>query len=207
MSTQIYNAQEAGALAVIVMHTTNSKDSVLLPRKSTKVKYDNDFKIKIPCFTVRKEIGMTLLQLSPSLVGIKRPKDTLGTSLSLEAINHPTTLLPAAQQQPQKLLTDSISTIEQAKITTANQVFNQIGWALAPNPASSEAILQYNFTQSASLNIEIFNELGQLLTNYTLPNTQTGKLSLEIGSWQSGAYTVRLTNGATQEVKRLIVAH
>jgi hypothetical protein len=204
VSTQVYNAQEAGALAVIVIHTTNNKDSVTLPKKSGRVKYDNDNKVKIPCFTVRKEIGMTLLQMSPSQVGIARPKEDVPNTQSL--VTNPTTTAIAAQQEKlQKAIADSTAQIEAEKLALANQPIDGIGWVLAPNPATSEAILNYNFTKSATLDIEIFNELGQLLTNYRLTDTQTGKLSLEVGSWQAGTYTVRLTNGTTQETKRLVV--
>ena len=205
ISTQVYNAQEAGALAVIVIHDTNNKDSVTLPKKSNTVKYDNDNKVKIPCFTVRKEIGMTLLQMSPSLAGIKRPKDTVGTPLALQTLNNQ--IFPAAQQTLQKEQKDSTTKAEQEKITLANHPFDRIGWEVAPNPASSEAVLNYNFTKVATWDVEVFNELGQMLTNYTLPDTQRGKLVLDVSSWQAGAYTVRVVNGSVQEVKRLVVAH
>jgi Secretion system C-terminal sorting domain/PA domain len=201
ISTQVYNAQEAGALAVIVIHTTNSKDSVTLPKKSNTIKYDNDNKVKIPCFTVRKEIGMTLLQMSPSLVGIKRPKDTLGTLQSLTAFV-PTDSMKAVK----KAQTDSLVKAEYEK-HIVSQTFDKIGWEVAPNPVSEEVTLHYNFTQKSTLNIEVFNELGQVLTTYNLPNTQAGKLNIDVSSWQTGAYSVSLISGSMREVKRLVVTH
>lgn len=204
-STQVYNAQEAGALAVIVIHTTNSKDSVTLPKKSGQVRYDNDNKVKIPCFTVRKEIGMTLLQMSPSLVGIARPKEDVPNTQSL--VVNPATTAITAQQILQKASADSTAKVEAEKIALANQPFDRIGWDISPNPSVEVAILNYNFTKSATLNIEIFNELGQMLTNYTLSDTQTGKLQLDVSHWQAGTYIVRMTNGIVQETKRLVVAH
>lgn len=205
VSTQVYNAQEAGALAVIVIHDTNSKDSVVLPKKSATVKYDNDSKVKIPCFTVRKEIGMTLLQMSPSLAGIKRPKDTVGTTLALQTVNNP--ILPVAQELLQKERKDSTAKAEQEKINLAHPAFDQMGWEMAPNPVSHEVILRYNFTQISTLNIEIFNEVGQILTTYNLPDTQSGKLTIDVSAWQSGAYSVSLVSGSMREVKRLVVTH
>jgi Secretion system C-terminal sorting domain/PA domain len=204
ISTQVYNAQEAGALAVIVIHTTNNKDSVTLPKKSNTIKYDNDNKVKIPCFTVRKEIGMTLLQMSPSLVGIKRPKDTLGTIQALQAANNES--LSSVQLNPAKSNLDSLAKTKYEKGLTEQQ-FHGIGWAVSPNPARDEAVLQYNFTQVSTLNIEIFNETGQVLTNYKLENTQTGKLQIDVTAWQSGVYSVSLVSGSMREVKRLVVAH
>ena len=202
VSTQILNAQEAGALAVIVIHDTNSKDSVTLPKKSATVKYMNDNKVKIPCFTVRKEIGMALLHLSPSLVGIKRPKDTLGTLQSLTALA-PTDEMVAVK----KAQTDSLVKAEYEK-HLASQQFDKIGWEVAPNPVTSEMVLHYNFTQSSTLNIEVFNELGQVVTNYTLPNTQSGKLNIDVSNWQAGAYNVSLASERMRaQVKRLVVMH
>lgn len=202
VSTQILNAQEAGALAVIVIHDTNSKDSVTLPKKSNTIRYDNDNKVKIPCFTVRKEVGMTLLQLSPSLVGIKRPKENIP---------------PLQALQQQTVLTDSMIAVKKAKTDSlvkaeydkhlANQQFDRIGWEVAPNPVSDEVILHYNFTQKSTLNIEIFNEVGQILTTYNLPNTQSGKLNIDVSAWQTGAYSVSLVSGSMREVKRLVVTH
>jgi hypothetical protein len=201
ISTQVYNAQEAGALAVIVIHTTNSKDSVTLPKKSGSIKYDNDNKVKIPCFTVRKEIGMNLLQMSPSLVGIKRPKEPVGTLQPLIALV-PTDSMKAVKQAQ----TDSLVKAEYEK-HLASQTFDKIGWEVAPNPVSNEVTLHYNFNQKSTLSIEVFNELGQVLTTYNLPNTQSGKLNIDVSSWQTGAYSISLISGSMREVKRLVVAH
>jgi Secretion system C-terminal sorting domain/PA domain len=200
ISTQVYNAQEAGALAVIVIHTTNSKDSVTLPKKSNTIKYDNDNKVKIPCFTVRKEIGMNLLQMSPSLVGIKRPKEDVGTAQPLMAFQTDSMRL-AKQAQ-----TDSLIKAAYEK-HIASQTFDKIGWEVAPNPVSEEVTLHYNFTQKSTLSIEVFNELGQILTTYNLPNTQSGKLNIDVSAWQTGAYSVSLISGSMREVKRLVVTH
>ncbi|NJN33850.1 MAG: hypothetical protein HC817_05965 [Saprospiraceae bacterium] len=49
-----FNAQKLGAQVVILIHETNRKDSVFLPRKG---KYDYADSIKIPCYTIRSEIG------------------------------------------------------------------------------------------------------------------------------------------------------
>ena len=201
VSTQVYNAQEAGALAVIIIHDTNSKDSVTLPKKSATVKYDNDSKVKIPCFTVRKEIGMTLLQMSPSLAGIKRPKEDVAVQSLQQQVVQTDSLVAAKKAQ-----TDSLIKSEYEKHIASKQ-FDRIGWEVAPNPVSDEVILHYNFIQKSTLNIEIFNEVGQILTTYNLPNTQTGKLNIDVSAWQTGAYSVSLISGSMREVKRLVVTH
>jgi hypothetical protein len=206
ISTQVLNAQEAGALAVIIIHTTNSTDSVILPKLTGRDRYADENKVKIPCFTVRSVIGAKLTTMLPSLVGIKRPDS-----------------VPTIQTMTQLLPTDSSKLLQQGLVKTAGNEgqstasdvnnptnspsFNRIGWDIAPNPVSNEVTLQYNFQEAHPLSIEVFNELGQLVTNFQLPETQTGKLDINVSTWQSGMYNVRLTSGKVKQVKRLVVEH
>jgi Secretion system C-terminal sorting domain/PA domain len=208
ISTQVLNAQEAGALAVIIIHTTNSIDSVILPKLTGRDRYADENKVKIPCFTVRKVIGEKLTGMLPSLVGIKRP-DSTGVVQAL------------AQQTP----TDSAKMLQQGLVKTVgnegqgildvnNAVSNNgtafrytFGWDIAPNPVSNEVTINYNFKETNTVQIDIFNELGQLVTNYQLPHTQTGKLDVNVTAWQNGTYNISLTSGKVKEVKRMIVLH
>ena len=91
---------------------------------------------------------------------------------------------------------------------TANTlIFKEIGWQIAPNPVSNEVTLAYNFKETNTIKVDIFNALGQLVTNYQLPDTQTGKLDINVTAWQNGEYNVRLTHGKFIEIKRMIVVH
>ena len=83
----------------------------------------------------------------------------------------------------------------------------KIGWNISPNPASQEVTLQYYFENIAPLSIEVFNEAGQLVTNYNLPDNPTGRLNMDVSSWVTGIYSVRLVRGDLKEVKRLVVGH
>lgn len=69
-SQTFFNAQKAGAKAVILIHTTNSKDSVWLSPQSPYAFADS---LRIPCYTVRREMGKKMSGLLPSLVGLARP--------------------------------------------------------------------------------------------------------------------------------------
>jgi hypothetical protein len=199
ISTQVLNAQNAGALAVIIIHTTNNKDSVILPKLTGRDRYADENKVKIPCFTVRNVIGAKITDMLPSLVGIRRP-DSVGVIQSLVQqtgnVNH-------AVLQAQK---DSIAKAELDKYT-ATQGLKSIGWELAPNPVHDEAVLVYNFEKSAPIAVEIFNEAGQLVTNYQLPDAKTGKLTIPVATWQNGVYNVSISNGNFRQNKRLVVAH
>ena len=205
VSTQIMLAQDSGAVAVIVIHTTDNRDSVALPKKSGKIKYDNDNKVKIPCFTVRKGIGAMLTQMLPSLVGIQRPKTDVGT---IQALTTPSSTVDIAAQRAKK---DSITQSALEKNTQANgfqgNSFQGEGWILSPNPASEEVVLQYNFESTAPVDISIFNAIGQVVTTYKLTDTQTGKLNIDISAWQNGIYEMSLQSGNLKQTKQFVVLH
>jgi hypothetical protein len=209
VSTQVLNAQNAGAIVAIVIHTTDNRDSVELPKQSSTVRYVDDSKVRIPCFTVRKGIGAKLTTMLPSVVGIQRPKTNVNNPASSVVVNNPNTL---ATQQSQR---DSLPVAEQGqngfllddKATTSDfPLNNRIGWAVSPNPASDEVVLHYNFDKMGDVHIEIFNEIGQVVKSVELPKVQTGKLTLDVTRWQTGLYNVSLRSGSLKEVKRLVIA-
>jgi hypothetical protein len=174
ISTQVLNAQEAGALAVIIIHTTNKTDSVTLPKLTGRERYADGNKVKIPCFTVRKEIGAKLTGMLPSLVGIRRP-DSTGVVQALTQ----QTALTAAERAVLQAQQDSVAKVEHDKYVAA-QAFTKIGWELAPNPVHDKAVLVYNFEKSGKFSVEVFNEAGQMVTNYQLPDAKNGKLSMDV---------------------------
>ena len=198
------NVQRGGAKALILIHTSNKKEDI-------KLKKLGAFKdsLRIPCFTVRNTLGDSLWGILPSVAGIKAP--TVPPVQSLQAQN--STLLNSAQAinkekaNPTGLNDATTTNNTQSGGFTNSYSSEKIGWDLSPNPASQEAILHYNFTQTAPLSIEVFNEAGQLVTNYNLPDNLTGTLNMDVSSWVTGIYSVRLVSGDLKEVKRLVVVH
>ena len=207
ISTQVYNAQEAGALAVIMVHTTNSTDSVILPTLTGQQRYVDANKVKIPCFTIRKVIGDKLKGMMPSLVGIRRP-DSVGVIQALTQQTPIDSLKGKQAAASAKTTAAAQAAADSLAMKQANSsAFKGIGWDIAPNPVSNEVTLNYNFKEPNTVKVDIFNEIGQLVTNYQLPNTQTGKLEINVMSWHNGEYNVRLTSGKFMEVKRMVVVH
>jgi hypothetical protein len=201
ISTQVLNAQTAGAIAVIIIHTTNRTDSVILPKLTGRERYADENKVKIPCFTVRNVIGAKITDMLPSLVGIRRP-DSVGVVQALTQ-GVPTGTAAQAVLQTQQ---DSIAKAEYDKHIAA-QALTKIGWELAPNPVHDEAVLVYNFEKNGKFTVEVFNEAGQLVTNYQLPDAKSGKLTIPVTAWQNGIYNVSLSNGGFRQNKRLVVSH
>ncbi len=207
-STQVLSAQTAGASAVIVVHTTNSKDSVTLPKKSNTIRYEDDSKVKIPCFTVRKEIGDKLTRLMPSMVGIKRPKENIvgGQGLIVDS----TRLVQQAQVAQEAKQSATVEVVTQSEQSEQNDFaakygFGGKGWQLSPNPSDNHAVLTYNFAKSLDLSVDVFNKLGQVIATYPLSGTQTGQLTLDVSQWQAGTYVVSLRSSTWNEVKQLVV--
>jgi hypothetical protein len=82
-----------------------------------------------------------------------------------------------------------------------------IGWQLAPNPTTEEITIHYQFAEKTATSLEIFNETGQLVTNYELTPAQTGQLVVNVEAWRTGTYNVRMRHGMLKEVKRFMVIH
>jgi Secretion system C-terminal sorting domain/PA domain len=200
-------AQRMGAKMVVMIHTTNSVDSVTLAKKN-KQTYAYQDSIKIPCYTVRNEIGNRLMQLLPSLVGVKVPDGVINDIQSLQA-NPNNNQLPFAttldDKQKAQGVTDAADEKTKQLENERRASPNVKGWQLSPNPANVQTLLQFNFYTSQSLTVDIFNAAGQMVTNYNLPNTPSGTLEIDVSSWASGVYSVRVLRGDVQEVKQLVV--
>lgn len=200
-------AQRMGAKMVVMIHTTNSVDSVTLEKKN-KQTYAYQDSIKIPCYTVRNEIGSRLMQMLPSLVGVKVPDGVINDIQTLQAqpnnnqLPFATTLADKQKAQADK---EAVEAAAQKLENERRASPNVKGWQLSPNPANTEALLQFNFETSQSLIVDIFNAAGQMVTNYNLPTSQMGTLGIDVSSWANGVYSVRMTRGELQEVKQLVV--
>jgi Secretion system C-terminal sorting domain len=200
-------AQRMGAKMIVMIHTTNSVDSVTLVKKN-KQTYAYQDSIKIPCYTVRNEIGNGLMQMLPSLVGVKVPDGVIKEIQALQA-NQNNNQLPTASAltDKEKALAEKEAVEELARKLEIERRSspNVKGWQLSPNPSNIQTLLQFNFDTSASLTVDVFNAAGQMVTNYNLPSTPSGTLEIDVSSWASGVYSVRMTRGDVKEVKLLVV--
>jgi Secretion system C-terminal sorting domain/PA domain len=189
VSTQVLHAQKAGAVTVIMVHTTNNRDSVMLPRQP----YADAEQVTIAGYTVRQGIGEKIGLMLPSLVGIKilAANDSSRNDIQNKVTMNP----PVSTVQP-----PSSSEGELVKVV-------DIGWRLAPNPTTEEITIHYQFAEKVSTMLEIFNEVGQLVTNYELTPAQIGQLVVNVENWRTGTYHVRLRHGTLKEVKRFMVIH
>ena len=219
ISTQVLIAQRFGAIAVIMMHTTDSKDSVLLPKVSPLFPYLDSSRVRIPCFTVRKSIGAKLTTMLPSLVGIKCPQGSLADVQSLKSSNSVTT---TTAEQSKNDPTTSLD-LDNASTTGTPQAVNsnlsnspktlltngtRYNWRISPNPTSDFTTVEYRFSQPTDVTIEVFNKLGQVLSRTNYKAAQSGVLDIDVANWASGVYTIHLTPKDNKPtVKKLVVGH
>ena len=193
--------QRAGAKAFVIVHNSNTKGAIKLPKQGL---YKDS--IRIPIFTVRKQLGENINSLLPSLVGISLRIPPI------QALAQSTLINPTVQQQKDKeknaLNTEGVGNKESIELGTASNLTGLTAneWRISPNPTSHTATLSYYFTQAAPLSIEVFNAAGQLIKQYKL-NSSVGTLDIDVSNWSNGVYNVRLVSDKQKEVKRLVVAH
>ena len=201
------NVQRAGAKAFVIIHNSNSEGNIKLPKRGL---YKDS--IRIPIYTVRSNVGDSITTLLPSIVGIRKQVPIRPMALTSQ---NKDSIFAASQkvrddifiQDNQPLNNETIGKQGLADASAQSLTQKNIGWSIAPNPVTVEAVINYNFATKSTINIDVFNELGQIVTNYELPNTQTGKVNLDVSAWQNGAYYIRLKSETLKEVKRLMVVH
>jgi Secretion system C-terminal sorting domain/PA domain len=205
ISTQVLNAQDAGALAVIIIHTTNSTDSVILPKLTGRDRYADENKVKIPCFTVRSVIGAKLTTMLPSLVGIKRPDS-----------------VPTIQTMTQLLPTDSTKLLQQGLVKTSSSESAETGtiedlnvntnigkpaFTLSPNPSRNETSLTYQFPKATDVTVEVKTTSGQVVLSKILRGVTIGTLEIQTTNWANGTYFLALQYDKVVKTKKFVVQH
>jgi len=185
ISKQMYLAQKAGAKAVIIVHTTNSKDTVWL---NYKTKYAYQDSLKIPCYTVRQEMGVKISQMLPSLVGIAR-KDS--------------------STVPIQTLQQNVDSI----VNAANAQFNKpleldkTGWQLAPNPSDDEVTVYFSFSEKQNATLQVSNNVGEVINIQKRDGIQSGTFTIDVSAYPTGVYNVNLQHGRLMDTKRVLVTH
>jgi trimeric autotransporter adhesin len=81
---------------------------------------------------------------------------------------------------------------------------NQGGVRLFPNPASEEATVAFAEPLSSRGRLQVFNENGRRVAEYALA-PQTTEFSFRVKPLPAGTYLVKITAGAQEWVKRLVV--
>lgn len=115
------NVQKAGAKAFVIIHNSNTKGTIKLPKQGI---YKDS--IRIPIFTIRRELGERITSMMPSLVGIslRRPQ--------VQALASSTVLNMEAQAQ-----------YEKSHITWDNNTSNQNDYFIVEKQNPITGIFEY----------------------------------------------------------------
>ena len=83
----------------------------------------------------------------------------------------------------------------------------QIGLSIYPNPTRGESVIQFNLNQSTSVSVDIMDVSGRKVSQITNQNLGSGMQYLTINSNQldEGVYFVQMTINGERIVKKLVV--
>jgi len=97
------------------------------------------------------------------------------------------------------------SAIDGTGITIADRSLdNAIG--IYPNPVSgNNATLQFNLTEKADINVELFDISGKRLKSYMLKGVRSGSYSIDLNGYAAGMYLVKFQSGNAQTAKKIMI--
>jgi Secretion system C-terminal sorting domain len=93
-----------------------------------------------------------------------------------------------------------------SKVVAINDPAFDAAMNLFPNPTADVLNLNYDFTSSTSLNINIINVLGQSVYRATMPEISAGTAALDVHHLAEGTYIMQITDQQQrQTVKRFVI--
>ena len=203
------NVQRAGAKAFIIVHNSNTNSNIKLPKQGL---YKDS--MRIPVFTIRKELGERIGSMMPSLVGI-----------SLRVANNNTANLV---QNPVQNMPLNIQPVKGADVkgneVSSNEVENALNSSklneieaekglgmskpymkLSPNPTRDIAYLNYGFPEATDFQIAVKNAVGQVIFTQILRGVQIGTVELNTQGWANNIYIVEMRFGKETIRQKLVV--
>ncbi|KAA9339378.1 T9SS type A sorting domain-containing protein [Hymenobacter busanensis] len=92
--------------------------------------------------------------------------------------------------------------------TRAGRAVAAFGLTVAPNPASSRAVVRFTLAVPAPVRVSVYNVIGRLMQTVTLPGRQPAgavQVPLALSSLPAGVYLVRADAGNSSATTRLVV--
>ena len=126
-----------------------------------------------------------------------------GETLNVTNVNASITLAPGEY----RLYTDELVTPPDA--VTADDETNApvFDWIIAPNPTNNESWLSFNLEENSTVNWQVLNLQGKVLSNHDMGTIAMGEYNLALPAFGSGMYLLRLQIGETMEMKKWVVTH
>lgn len=99
---------------------------------------------------------------------------------------------------------DTISTIV-ADVTNTNDLSLIASLEIMPNPAQAQATIVMNLEEQATVQLEVYNSVGQLVKDYGVQKTAQINQSLEVNQLNSGIYWIRIRVNQALITRKLVV--
>lgn len=74
-----------------------------------------------------------------------------------------------------------------------------------PNPTNGQAYIRYEFFEPTSLNISVYNTIGDVVFEKSARNLSKGQLEIDTENLAAGLYFIELNNGIQKTVKKLMI--
>src|SRR5690606_494749 len=82
--------------------------------------------------------------------------------------------------------------------------YNQLEVALYPNPASDLLNIQSSYFSGNTIEIEVYDQLGQVVLPSQRLNIENNEISLSVEALSSGMYFVKIHNDSSSTSKKFI---
>jgi PA domain len=201
------NAQRGGAIAIVIIHESSDKKLYKLIKKGI---YKDS--IRIPCFTIPNNKGEYIIQLLPSVIGIKapvlppvRPQQLVAPTDSSAARALATN--KTTDKVPQNAEMDEDGETVNGKTTPNSVRFSKRAFTLSPNPSHSQTTLTYQFSQPTDVTLYIETIAGQVIQRQLLRGVTVGSVDISTSEWANGTYILSMQYGKEIKTKKFEVQH
>jgi hypothetical protein len=197
------NAQNAGAKAVVLIHSNNKLDSILLKKGPGRDE------LKITCYTVTRSTGDKIIALLPSHIGIKRRIVTPNQNLIAQTNNGLATTATKETAKMTENEEDTEGSSEKASSLqpTANSFRATAKFGISPNPSHDQTTVSYQFSKATDAKIEVETASGQVVLSQQLNGVTVGSFDISTSDWANGTYILSLQSGRDIMTKKFVVQH
>jgi Secretion system C-terminal sorting domain len=203
-SVMCLNAQNAGAKAVVLIHSSNNLDSILLKKGPGREE------LKITCYTVTRTTGDKIIALLPSHVGIKKRVVTPNQNLVAQTNNGAAKAEDAVKIAENDADTEgssgsALSDVQSTNAPTKSSA--KVKFGISPNPTNDQTTLTYQFSKPTDATVVVETASGQVVLSQQLKGVTAGSLNIQTVEWANGTYILSLQSGKDIKTKKFVVQH
>ena len=196
------NVQRDSGLALVLIHPRNHRDSIQIGRTNTQAlptQWVFSDSIRIPVYSVRREMGAKIGKMVPSLVGITRPDTMPADAQGLRTIvRNPLPVVSGKSGVGGGGVGDNTKFAAQlpSEVTTFEKLSIPV-LQCTPNPADDQIHIDFSLPEVGEVAIEIRNATGAVVLSQSVKGVSLGNVDVDCSGWSSGVYFVYLRGGGS----------